>query len=46
MPRFLPKNFSIVGYARTPLTDEQLHERLRPYLNVRYGTTYHTSKAT
>jgi glucose-6-phosphate 1-dehydrogenase len=29
---FLPRATQIVGYARTALTDEGLHERLAPYL--------------
>lgn len=30
--RFLPANLHLIGYARSPLTNEQLRERLRPYL--------------
>lgn len=29
---FLPRNVAIIGYARTPLTDEQLREKLAPRL--------------
>lgn len=29
---FLPRDVAIIGYARSPLTDEQLRERLRPRL--------------
>lgn len=30
--RFLPKNIHVIGYARTGLTAEGFHSRLRPYL--------------
>jgi glucose-6-phosphate 1-dehydrogenase len=30
---FLPKTFTLVGYARSPLTDQQLRERLKPFLS-------------
>ena len=30
--RFLPFRFSIVGYARSELTNEQLRDRIKPYL--------------
>ena len=29
---FLPRNTKVIGYARSPLTDEQLHAKLRPRL--------------
>lgn len=29
---FLPDNVSIIGYARSPLTDQQLRDKLRPRL--------------
>ena len=30
--RFLPEDTEIIGYARSQLTANQLHERVRPFL--------------
>ena len=30
--RFLPKNLKLIGYARSKLSDEDLHEKIKGYL--------------
>ncbi len=32
LPRFLPQNVAIIGYARSKMSDDDLRTKLRPYM--------------